>query len=427
MAGLATGDVPTSTSFSLLPSEGVDPNNGPGVGSPAGGAGGGSVSSEAQGVPTSTSSQMNILPSASPTNSFSSLSSPKVLVFNDKSNFGPNSTDRVFSTQNQTKTFSWTYAKTNTTLLDIFWYARPINTGDAFDVSRASVIAHAKFGDTRPGNEFAKLNPSDAMLNLTDPGLSSGEWYTREMVIKIDWKTRSGDEGFTQSGVFTVANGPFDSEAFDREATDNNQDRRGGEATTSLGNPSLPTSGPPDPGNGIGGGSGASSGGGGGGGGLSTGAVAGIAVACSIVGILLLAGLAWFLLRRRRRGRHFDGGYNATHQTTSSFIAAKEARPSVVESPVISPFSDDDNVRAIGPHSGPHAIPIPLHAAAGTNAADPVSPQDDRPDTAASGNRSRNIAHLVEDGMTEADILRLEEEERHLDAEIARAARRTTG
>ncbi|TFB06181.1 hypothetical protein CCMA1212_001919 [Trichoderma ghanense] len=425
MAGLATGIVPTSTVFSLLPSEGVDPNNGPGVGGPAGGAGDGSISSEAQGMlPTSTSSHMNILPSASPTNSFSSLAAPKVLVFNDKTNFGSNNTGRVFSTQTQTKTFAWTYAKSNTTLLDIFWYGRKVSTGDAFDVSQASVIAHAKFGDSTPGNEFAKLNPSDAMLNLTDPGLSSGEWYTREMVIKIDWKTQSGDEGFTQSGVFTVANGPFDSEAFAREATDNNQDKQGGEATTSIGNPSLPTSGPSDTGNGIGGGSSGASGGGGGGG-LSTGAIAGIAVACSIVGILLIAGLAWFLLRRRRR-RHFDAGYNATHQTTSSFIAAKEARPSVVESPVISPFSDNDNSRAIGHLSGSSALPIPLQHAAGTSAADPVSPQDERPSTATSGARARNIAHLVEEGMTEADILRLEEEERHLDAEIERAARRTS-
>ncbi|KAK1240782.1 hypothetical protein MKX07_006215 [Trichoderma sp. CBMAI-0711] len=423
MAGLATGDAPTSTTFSLLPSEGVDPN-GPGVGGPAGGDGGGTISSEAQGMlPTST--QMNILPSASPTNSFTSLSSPKVLVFNDKTNFGPNSTGRVFSTQSRTKTFAWTYARSNTTLLDIFWYGRKVNNGEAFDVSQASVIAHAKFGDSTPGNEFAKLNPSDAMLNLTDPELSTGEWYTREMVIKIDWKTQSGDEGFTQSGVFTVANGPFDSEAFDREATDNSQDKQGGEATTSIGNPSLPTSGPSDTGNGIGGGGSIGSSRGGGGGGLSTGAIAGIAVACSIIGIALIAGLAWFLLRRRRR-RHFDGGYNATHQATSSFIATKEARPSVVESPVISPFSDNDNSRAIGPVSGSSALPIPLQHAAGTSAADPVSPADDRPSTATSGNRARNIAHLVEEGMTEADILRLEEEERHLDAEIERAARRTS-
>ncbi|PTB64436.1 hypothetical protein BBK36DRAFT_22048 [Trichoderma citrinoviride] len=420
MAGLATGDVPTSTGFSLLPSEGVDPNNGPGVGGTAGGAGGGSssssINSDALGIlPTPTSSQMNILPSASPTNSFSSLSAPKVLVFNDKANFGPNNTGRVFPAQNRTKTFAWTYAKTNTTLLDIFWYGRQVNTGEAFDVSQASVIAHAKFGDSTPGNEFAKHT-----------GLSSGEWYEREMVIKIDWKTQSGDEGFTQSGVFTVANGPFDSEAFGREATDNSQDKQGGEATTSIGNPSLPTSGPSGTGNGIGGGSSSGDRSGGGGGGLSKGAIAGIAVACSVVGILLIAGLVWFLLRRRRR-RHFDGGYNAAHQTTSSFIATKEARPSVVESPVISPFTDNDNSRAIGPGSGSNAIPIPLHhnAAAGTN--DPVSPQDDRrPSTAASGNRSRNIAHLVEEGMTEADILRLEEEERHLDAEIERAARRTS-
>jgi hypothetical protein len=37
---------------------------------------------------------------------------------------------------------------------------------------------------------------------------------------------------------------------------------------------------------------------------------------------------------------------------------------------------------------------------------------------------SSNVAHLVEDGMTAEEIRRLEEEERELDDEIERAARR---
>jgi hypothetical protein len=37
---------------------------------------------------------------------------------------------------------------------------------------------------------------------------------------------------------------------------------------------------------------------------------------------------------------------------------------------------------------------------------------------------SSNVAHLVEDGMTVEEIRRLEEEERQLDDEIERAARR---
>lgn len=273
------------------------------------------------------------------------------------------------------------------------------------------------------------MSSSNATLNLTSSALISGDWYKKDMVIKIDWKTKNGNLGFTQSGVFTVANSTtsIDAELFgQREATDNDQDRRGGEAvTSSVSNPTLPTSGPSDGnGNGIGGSSSGDSSGGGGHG-LSTGAIVGIAVACSIVGILLIGGLAWFLLRRRRR-RHFDQGYNATGQTTNSFIATKEVQASVAESPIISPFSDD------GTRTGSTNAMLPLHTTiAGTMAAGRASTHDDevdRPGSSASdnNNRSRNIAHLVEEGMTEADILRLEEEERHLDAEIERAARRTS-
>lgn len=274
---------------------------------------------------------------------------------------------------------------------------------------------------------MALVNPSNATLNLIDTELSLGDWYMKKMVIKIDWeKTKNNEKGFSQSGVFTVANGTFDPKAFWGEATGNDQDTQGGEAVTSIGNP-LPTGRPSSgSGNGVGGSSGGSSGGGGGG--LSTGAIVGIAVSCSVVGILLIGGLAWFLLRRRR-GRHFDEGYNAAGQTTNSFIATKEVQPSVAESPVVSPFSDDGDIRAIGRHSGSAAMPLPLQTiVAGRSAAGPASAQDDRadrPDTAASGNM-RNISHLVEEGMTEADILRLEEEERHLDAEIERATRRTS-
>lgn len=274
------------------------------------------------------------------------------------------------------------------------------------------------------------VSSSSATLNLTGSDLVSGDWYQKGMVIKIDWKTKNGNLGFTQSGVFTVANSTssIDINTFNNsEATDNDQDRRGGEAvTSSVNSPTLPTSGPSNPsdGNGIGGSSSGDSSGGGGRG-LSTGAIAGIAVACSVVGILLIGGLAWFLLRRRRR-RHFEQGYNAAGQTTNSFVATKEVQASVAESPIISPFSDD------GTRTGSTNAMLPLQTTiAGTSAARGMSAHDDeadRPGSSASdnNNRSRNIAHLVEEGMTEADILRLEEEERHLDAEIERAARRTS-
>ncbi|KAH0528066.1 hypothetical protein TsFJ059_002975 [Trichoderma semiorbis] len=426
------GVVPSS-SISILPSQDPDPNpdpnpnpnNGAGVGGGTGGS-----ASTANSSPTPTPS-MNILPPASsPTSTFDALPSPTVIIFNDAANFGTLPAGRVFFTSNRTKTFSWRVGNSTTTPLDISWYGMPFASGEPFDISQAKVITRAKFGDSKPGNEIVSLSSSSATLNLTGSDLVSGDWYQKGMVIKIDWKTKNGNLGFTQSGVFTVANSTssIDINTFNRdEATDNEQDRRGGEAvTSSVNNPTLPTSGPSNPsdGNGIGGSSSGDSNGGGGRG-LSTGAIAGIAVACSVVGILLIGGLAWFLLRRRRR-RHFDQGYNAAGQTTNSFVATKEVQASVAESPIISPFSDD------GTRTGSTNAMLPLQTTiSGTSAARGVSTHDDEADrlgssASDSNNRSRNIAHLVEEGMTEADILRLEEEERHLDAEIERAARRTS-
>lgn len=252
----------------------------------------------------------------------------------------------------------------------------------------------------------------NAVLNLTAPKVIP--WYEKEMVVKISWTTQDEEQGFSQSGVFTVARSDdrsFSAADFTRNVTKAEQDRQGFESITSQGSQSTPR---------PSGSSSKSSGGGG----LSTGAIVGIAVACSVVGITLLAGLVWFLLRRRRR-RSMGEGYKATRQTTNSFTAVKEARPSVAESPIIvSPFSDDGEARGFS-HSN---IAIALPQRGSTPRAVPAINDEgsrDRPESAASGNRSRGgIAHLVEDGMTEADILRLEEEERHLDAEIERAARR---
>lgn len=269
--------------------------------------------------------------------------------------------------------------------------------------------------ERKVANNDSTLSVSDfnTILNLTTPKVTP--WYEKEMVVKIEWTSENDEQGFTQSGVFTVArldDRSFSAADFTRNVTRAEQDRQGFESITSPGSQSTPTS--PDSSSSI-----KSSGHG-----LSTGAIVGIAVACSVVGIALLAGLVWFLLRRRRR-RSVGEGYKATRQTSNSFSGVKEARPSVAESPIIvSPFSDDGEARGFSnsniamalPQRGstPRAVPAINDEGSG-----------DRPDSAASGSRSRGgIAHLVEEGMTEADILRLEEEERHLDAEIERAGRR---
>lgn len=68
---------------------------------------------------------------------------------------------------------------------------------------------------------------------------------------------------------------------------------------------------------------------------------------------------------------------------------------------------------APAPAPAPAAAPVPAHAPAG----------DDDGSTQARRGVSRSVAPLVEEGMTEEEIRRLEEEERHLDDEIARAGR----
>ncbi|KAL6908710.1 hypothetical protein GGI43DRAFT_152744 [Trichoderma evansii] len=361
---------------------------------------------------TPTSSSFDILPGASPTPSPTNPGilpplSTSILTFNNTANFGTSITGRVFYTDDRAKTFAWTYNSSNTKVSDIFWFGKESN-GESFNASEATVIAFAVLNG--PESEvFSKFNAFDAILNLTAPDVIP--WYEKEMVIQIGWSNDYKEEGYTQSGVFTVArrsDHTFSAEDFGRNATRSQQDSQGFEGLTPgtqiTSAPSSITSRPSSSG-GVG---------------LSTGAIAGIAVGCSIAGIALLAFLVWFFLRRRRRS--MGEGYKATRQTSNSFAATKEARPSVAESPIVSPFSDDGEARGFS--NSNIAIALPQRETTRRPVPAPHDEESDRPESAASGNRPRGISHLVEEGMTEADILRLEEEERHLDAEIERAARR---
>lgn len=245
-------------------------------------------------------------------------------------------------------------------------------------------------------------------------------------------------------------------------------------------------------------------GGGGGGGGLSTGAIAGIAVGCGVVGLALVGALVWFFCFRRRRGG--DGVSAAPygsdrHHRTQELIAEKEANAGVTESSPHSPYSDDgqqqqqyqhasagmngssiplqqqqqqptsghDSAHFVGaaapimaPSPHPHSVgersytPYSDHRGSGivagtpeTQQSQPVhyeqqqqqqsergapspapAPSSQQPTSAAAA-AARSVspqqqqqptgryAHLVEEGMTEDEIWRLEEEERQLDAAIA--------
>ncbi|KAK4128354.1 hypothetical protein N657DRAFT_667635 [Parathielavia appendiculata] len=202
-------------------------------------------------------------------------------------------------------------------------------------------------------------------------------------------------------------------------------------------------------------------------GGLAQGAVIGIAVACSAIGLLLVCGLVWYLLRRRQQNKAMHPGpaYGSGNRA-DELMAEKEAAADVDVSPH-SPYSDD-GARGAGPsgtyqNGAVHGDSVAAGAAAVEAAAHPRSLQDaprsftpysDRPGAAAAGTPgvraasvaptdepqvsvpsatpgratpralATPIAHLVEEGMTEEEIRRLEEEERQLDAAIEQAGRR---
>ncbi|KAI8719036.1 hypothetical protein NCS52_00683900 [Fusarium sp. LHS14.1] len=156
---------------------------------------------------------------------------------------------------------------------------------------------------------------------------------------------------------------------------------------------------------------------GGGGGGLSTGAKAGIAVGAVIGGLLIIGALAFFLLRRRRRSKQLGEDYTSQQ----AYTVDKETHGRATDSPN-SPYSDENQVQPVALQNISHDHEE--QAARGT----PTPNNLPRTSTGSRGatpqGMSSNVAHLVEDGMTAEEIRRLEEEERQLDDEIERAARR---
>lgn len=226
-------------------------------------------------------------------------------------------------------------------------------------------------------------------------------------------------------------------------------------------------------------------------GGLATGAIIGIAVACGILGLLLILGAIWFLIRRRNKqagNTNFGGGsqpYSIERSRTDDLIAEKEASAGGADPSPHSPYSDDGVVLVPsaghastshngGPNGGvvlgtpaaapmlPQQVPRAPHQDHHHQQAGPYATYSDRGSIGALGggggspsthaasithsihdetNRAGmgsptagratphstlapRYAHLVEEGMTEDEIRRLEDEERQLDAEIERAGRR---
>lgn len=311
-------------------------------------------------------------------------------------------------------------------------------------------------------------------------GLDSGT----PLYLLMDWDY-DGGEGSSRSGLFTLTRASTDSgiEA-DQDLAAFMRKRRGEEDYWSPGQESpdsLPSDYRSDPTLEEGGGgsraptgsntdfdasasSGATGppGDGGGGGDLSTGAIAGIAVGAGLAGLALIAAIVWFFCccwRRRRRAPekgHVEGtrgGVAAVEMAQGNGVedqrrlrlhmVNKEASAHVSDSPR-SACSDEANLTNDYPyHSSSHRRD-PHHQqqqqreeqrrdghkpSAGSQTIAPASGSDAEPAATAAAKAGSgsspglDVSHLIEDGMTEEEIQRLEEEERTLDDAIERAGK----
>lgn len=144
---------------------------------------------------------------------------------------------------------------------------------------------------------------------------------------------------------------------------------------------------------------------------ISTAAVAGIVVGTILALLIGASILTWMLLRRRRRSeRERKTVYALQNKRSKSSVDGKDLGP---------------------PPSTHHAGDVAREATPGqTGGYDNGGLSPVASDVVDFEDRSQHIPssgvahHLVEEGMTEAEIRRLEEEERQLDAEIALAGHR---
>lgn len=235
------------------------------------------------------------------------------------------------------------------------------------------------------------------------------------MFFSINW-TFNGLTGYTSSPAFSIVNGaPSDrqnaqnalrlSQYFKANETRNNGTNQGNAPPGSL---------DPNPGNGT---SNPHTVGGSRGGGLSTGAIVGIAVGVGVAA-LLAAALGIFFFLRRRKSR--------------AAVAAREDQTRA-EKEKLSGFPKNSNGHAnasdaaITPYRDEHSMSGGARGADGEENAAATAAAAPGPSESGSHGETQHAGvsrHLVEDGMTAAEIRRLEEEEAHLDDEIQRAGGR---
>ncbi|KAH7225731.1 hypothetical protein BKA60DRAFT_219199 [Fusarium oxysporum] len=333
-----------------------------------------------------------------------SSSQTKVIVFNS-TNFADGHVFQLKDSDQNKKIIGFSKTDSKTTLDVVQWQ---VISGDNIEP-----LGDVEFSDAKSDGQLMDVDNNSVTLNFEG---ETSKYYGKEMYIQIDWK-KDGASGYTKTELFTVTNTDNTTEIteLNNQLKKDQSQQETLESTTSSSSSATATLSPSST-------SGAEeSSGGGGGGGLSTGATVGIAVGAVIGGLLIIGALAWFFLRRRRRSKQAGDEY-VTQQT---YAVDKETHGRATDSPN-SPYSDENHMqpvalgsldrdRGVAPTPPPGGVPrssIGSHDRAAHSGAQ--TPQG----------MSSNVAHLVEDGMTVDEIRRLEEEERQLDDEIERAARR---
>jgi cbb3-type cytochrome oxidase subunit 3 len=275
------------------------------------------------------------------------------------------------------------------------------------------------------------------------------EAYGRPMSLRIRWEAGLSNTGWWDSGPFGVASnsdqytdlrnsvtptGAIGTPYISREPVFSSSSSNTGEETTlratdapqttstiipvSTSGDSTPPTGEPDQNEDAGDDSG-----------LSTGAIAGIAVGAGALLIAIVSLLVWLFVMRPRRKRRLQENASSSslddaHGGVPALMLDKEtsrrddgphepyadnraATPAAAEQ---QPSSANTDERSYTPYQQPGQA----NSAQNLTRSGAATPQG----------LPTSVAHLVEDGMTDDEIRRLEEEERQLDDAIERHRRR---
>ncbi|KAI2623637.1 hypothetical protein GGS21DRAFT_335212 [Xylaria nigripes] len=161
-------------------------------------------------------------------------------------------------------------------------------------------------------------------------------------------------------------------------------------------------------------------------GGLSKGGIIGIALGSTVAGLLVISALIFLLIRQRQRRANLA---HHTMASTDSDVGAHTMKDPMAAESTAPDSRDGGEVTAAvaspyAPYSDRTATPS-QHTTADTEPATSRTELTGSRDVLTTAPfRASTYSHLIEEGMSEEEIQRLEEEERQLDAAIEDAGRR---